>query len=159
MKNFTSCLLAIAILSCNNQASEKVATVQSDTASPAVENKIMIPSSVCYASYQGKDTVTLKTENFPNVVTGILRYNLYGKDRNKGEIDGVMHGDTLVADYRFQSEGAQSVRQVAFLLKDSTAIEGYGPMEEKDGKMIFKHLGGVDFSKGIKLRKVECPVE
>jgi hypothetical protein len=70
-----------------------------------------------------------------------------------------MRGDTLVADYTFMSEGKSSVRQVVFMVKDSIVTEGYGPQEEKDGKMIFKDLGKVDFSKGTKLQRIQCPVE
>nr|GFC68635.1 hypothetical protein [Tanacetum cinerariifolium] len=38
-----------------------------------------------------------------------------------------MHGDTLVADYTFQSEGTTSIRQVVFLRRDIGFIEGFGP--------------------------------
>jgi len=116
----------------------------------------MIPSSSCYLSITGKDTVFLKTEIFPNVVTGVLSYKFHEKDNNKGEIDGKLSGDTLVADYRFMSEGKQSTRQVIFLIKDSVATEGYGNMEEKDGKMTFKDVRNVSFGKGLILKKIPC---
>ena len=45
-----------------------------------VENKIMIPASSCYFSITGKDTVTLKVEIFPKVVTGKLSYKFYEKN-------------------------------------------------------------------------------
>jgi hypothetical protein len=157
---FTICFLA----SCNNQSTETPAIPATSDSSSAdtsqvVENKIMVPNVKCYSYQKGKDTVSLKTEHFPNVVAGILLYNFSGKDSNKGEIDGVLHGDTLVADYKFTSEGKLSIRQVAFLLKDSIATEGYGPVEEKDGKMVFKNISTLDFSKGIKLKQVPCPAE
>jgi hypothetical protein len=116
----------------------------------------MIPSSSCYFSTTGKDTVKLKVEVFPNVVTGRLSYNLYQKDSNKGEFEGYLHGDTLLADYKFMSEGKLSTRQVIFLIKDNIATEGYGDMEEKDGKMVFKNTNDITFGKGLVLRKVDC---
>ncbi len=70
-----------------------------------------------------------------NAVTGSLVYKLHQKYSNKGEFEGQMKGDTLIADHKFMSEGTQSVRQVIFLVKDSIAREGYGNMEEKNGKI------------------------
>ena len=158
---FLSLAAIVAAASCNNEpkkSSEEVAvadTSNADTSKP-VENKIMIPTSSCYSSITGKDTVFLKTEIFPNVVTGVLSYKFYEKDSNKGEIDGKLSGDTLIADYRFMSEGKQSTRQVIFLIKDSVATEGYGNMEEKEGKMVFKDVKDVTFGKGLMLKKVPC---
>jgi hypothetical protein len=81
---------------------------------------------------------------------------LYEKDSNKGKLEGKLYGDTLVADYKFMSEGIESVRQVAFLIKDSVAIEGYGDIEQKDGKTVFKNLKSLDFTHGLPLAKVDC---
>ena len=149
-------LAAIMIASCNNEPkkSTEIPTVE-DTVK-TVENKIMIPASSCYTLITGKDTVTLKVEIFPNVVTGKLLYKFYQKDSNKGEFDGQFHGDTLLADYKFMSEGQLSTRQVMFLIKNNVAREGYGKMEEKNGKMIFKDMRGVSFETGLALNKVEC---
>ena len=149
-------LAVIIIASCNNvpKKSTEITTVK-DTVKTA-ENKIMIPVSSCYSSTTGKDTVTLKVEVFPNVVTGKLSYKFYEKDSNKGEFDGQFHGDTLLADYKFMSEGKLSTRQVIFLIKNNVAREGYGKMEEKNGKMVFKDMKGVSFETGLALNKVEC---
>ena len=167
MKHFQFSLLFVVacMASCNNMSTDtavpaaaKDSTV-ADTSSKPAEVKIMVPNTACYAYQKGKDTITLKTEHFPNVVTGMLLYKLSGKDSNKGDIDGVLHGDTLIADYKFMSEGKLSTRQVAFILKDSTATEGYGPSEEKEGKMIFKNTSKLDFSKSLKLKQVPCPLQ
>lgn len=158
MKHFFLVLFiaAIATASCNNEPakSNEVSTI-TDTTKP-VENKVMIPASTCYSSITGKDTVLLKVETFPNVVTGKLTYKLYEKDSNSGNFNGVMKGDTLIADYTFLSEGKSSVRQVAFIIKNNTATEGYGNMEEKAGKMVFKNIQNLTFAKGLKLSKIEC---
>jgi hypothetical protein len=149
----------ILTASCNNDSKQTASSSKDEDTSKPVENKIMIPTTVCYSRIAGKDTIMLKTDIFPNVVTGTLSYKFFEKDSNNGEIDGKQNGDTLVAEYTFMSEGKQSIRQVVFLIKDSTATEGYSSMEEKDGKMVFKNLNAVDFTKGTKLRKVPCPAE
>lgn len=153
---FTVILIA-AVSSCNNQTEKTMAaSATQDTAKP-IENKIMVPQSACYTSLIKKDTINLKIEKFPNVVTGNLSYNFYEKDDNSGTIDGTLKGDTLVAMYTFKSEGKSSVRQVAFLIADSTVTEGFAPMEEKAGNMMFKDLKTINFKTGIKFQKVICP--
>lgn len=149
-------VISILAISCNNQSQQNAAKDNATDTSRPIENKVMIPASTCYESISKKDTVRLKVEVFAHVVTGMLSYHLYEKDKNDGDIEAQFKGDTLVADYSFMSEGKRSVRQVAFLIKDSTAIEGYGDMEEKDGKMVFKDLNKLDFGKGIILKKGAC---
>ncbi len=134
-----------------------------DDTDPADEDTarmtIQIPETICYENISARDTVTLKVETFPNVVTGTLVYSFFEKDKNTGEIEGKLMGDTLLADYTFTSEGTRSTRQVIFLIRNSVAIEGYGEVVEKGGKMIFKDIREIDFSKGMKLEKVSCVEE
>jgi hypothetical protein len=155
MKKLTVLLAAILAVAaaCNNDTEQKTTTA--DT--PAIpENKVMIPVSSCYANASKGDTVKMKVEVFKNVVTGTLSYQLKEKDSNKGEFEGQFHGDTLVADYRFMSEGKQSVRQIVFLIKDGVAAEGVGEMEEKDGKMVFKNTSTINFGRAAILEKEDC---
>lgn len=148
--------LIVIVASCNNEPKTSNEITKTENTSQPVENKIMIPVSSCYSSATGKDSVHLKVEIFENVVTGNLSYKFHEKDSNKGDFEGKLHGDTLLADYTFMSEGVQSTRQVIFLMKDDVAIEGYGVMEEKNGKMVFKDTRGVTFGKGLTLKKVDC---
>ena len=117
---------------------------------------IMIPKSGCYAYYSEIDTILLKIEVFPSVVTGILKYQISEKDKNEGEIEGKIDGNKLFADYTFSSEGKTSVREVVFLLNKNNVIEGFGKMKEDNGKMIFENNANIDFSNGIKLTKIDC---
>jgi hypothetical protein len=147
----------VNVTSCRE--TKKTATIPAATdSSKTGEMKIMIPDTYCYSTTGSKDSLYLKLEKFPNVVAGKLIYKLYEKDTNTGDIDGVLHGDTLIADYNFLSEGKNSVRQVIFLIKDNTAREGYGQMEDHNGKMVFKNLQQIDFTKGVLLHKIDCPI-
>lgn len=157
MKQLSGLLFfVITLTSCNNNSEQATSAANGGDTSKVVENKIQIPVSSCYASISNKDTVRLKLEVFENVVTGSLVYKLHEKDSNKGELEGQLKGDTLIADYKFMSEGTQSVRQVIFLIKDSVAIEGYGNMEEKNGKMVFKNVKEAVFDKRFALKKEVC---
>jgi len=151
MKNVLLSAAVISFLySCNSN------TPTSEPDDPAEVAKIMIPQSSCFASASGKDTILLKIEVFPNVVTGILKYQIEGKDRNDGTIEGKLEGNKIFADYTFSSEGKISVREVAFLINEGIATEGFGDMEEKNGKMVFKNKESIEFSKGLELDQIDC---
>jgi hypothetical protein len=113
-------------------------------------------TKTCYTSYKNRDTVELSIVTAGNKVSGALRYQLYEKDRNKGTIVGEIKGDTLLANYTFNSEGMESQRQVAFLRKGDQLVEGYAEIEEKDGKVSFKDTKALKFSAGIELKKTDC---
>ncbi|MBC7745378.1 MAG: hypothetical protein H7096_09775 [Flavobacterium sp.] len=146
---------SILAVSCNGSLNKTKVTAASDSPKSDI-NKVMIPASTCYSSAIGKDTFKLKVETFPNVVTGRLSYNFSEKDSNEGDIEGKFNGDTLLADYKFMSEGKESTRQVIFLIRDHVATEGYGDMEEKAGMMVFKNIKNVNFGKGLILNQAEC---
>jgi hypothetical protein len=110
----------------------------------------------CYTYTKDRDTATLMLITSGRVVTGELIYKLFEKDSNHGTIKGEMRGDTLVADYIFNSEGKQSTRQVAFLKKDGKLAEGYGDILEKDGKMIFNNVATLKFGDAIEFTEVNC---
>ncbi|MGI4763022.1 MAG: hypothetical protein ACRYF0_20080 [Janthinobacterium lividum] len=111
----------------------------------------------CYAYRTETDTVRLTLQTTQPTVTGQLAYRYFEKDRNQGTIKGVMHGDTLLADYTFQSEGSQSVREVAFLRRDIGFVEGYGPVMEQGNKTIFKLPRTLHFDAKYTLLPVPCP--
>lgn len=117
---------------------------------------IMIPETSCYAYVSNKDTFLLKLEVFPNVVTGVLKYNFFEKDKSQGTIDGKLVGDTIFADYTFTSEGTESIREVAFLLTGNNVTEGFGEMTEQNRKMIFKDPENINFTNGIQFNPVDC---
>lgn len=110
----------------------------------------------CYLGVPGKDSVFLQLHIGNNKVTGNLEYKRFEKDRNKGTIRGMFRGDTLVADYTFMSEGVMSVREVMFLKKGDVLMEGFGDVEEKNRKMVFKNTGDVNFDEFMLLRQNDC---
>lgn len=113
-------------------------------------------TSECYINTKNKDSMLLHLTIKNNSVTGDMNYHVSGKDKNKGTLQGEIRGDTIFADYTFMSEGKESVRQVAYLKKDNSLLEGYGDAEEKGGKMVFKNTGSLYFGKGVVLQKTDC---
>ncbi|MBK8603943.1 MAG: hypothetical protein IPN87_13065 [Saprospiraceae bacterium] len=98
----------------------------------------------------------MKTITQDSVVTGTLTYSFDGKDKNTGEIEGRMVADILLLDYKFMSEGKESIREVAFKKVGDSYIEGYGESAEEDGKMVFKNIYDLDFSGKMSLDLVNC---
>jgi hypothetical protein len=146
MKFIISLFTLIILISCNAQQQEEKSN------NPITENNIIN----CYRYIKNNDTVMLKTISIGSDVTGILTYNFYEKDKSVGTILGKMKGELLVADYSFSSEGVHSVRQVVFKKIDRTFIEGYGEIEEQNGKTIFKNIDSLYFNNSILLKEIEC---
>ena len=111
------------------------------------------PRYQCYGLYTDTDSVFLKLTFLGEEVTGDLTYKLYEKDKNQGMLQGVMHGDTLLATYQFTSEGKTSTRDVAFLKQGNGLVEGFAPMDEEG--IHFKSKNDIDFA-GIVLQPGEC---
>jgi hypothetical protein len=107
----------------------------------------------CYGSYTDNDSVFLKIIYDGDRVNGDITYKLFEKDKNVGDFEGTLHGDTVFAVYNFFSEGRTSTREVAFLRKGDTLIEGFGPMDESGTR--FENKGEVDFA-GIVLQAEGC---
>lgn len=111
----------------------------------------------CYVSTANNSTVKLSFNvNSHQEVNGKLTYSLYGKDKNEGTLIGNMKGDTLIADYTFMSEGVSSVREVAFLQRENTFIEGYGDVVDANNKVTFKDKKKLKFDAKTTLTKVDC---
>src|SRR5262245_5499314 len=133
MKQLFVLSFVMFILTCNSNDADKYKSAEADNP-PNVDTPSRTPDADeptplhhLFANTDKKDRVKLSLSvTIDTLVTGSLVYKLAEKDANKGSLKGSLRGDTLVAEYTFQAEGTTSVRQVAFLIKDSTATEGFG---------------------------------
>jgi len=124
--------------------------------STSANSKEIDQSKQCYQSIKNRDTANLSLNMEDEKVTGSLSYNLFEKDKNNGVISGIVKGDTIIADYTFQSEGTTSTRQVVWLKQNNQLVEGFGDVEEVDGKTQFKDLGKLGFGKSLVFNKIDC---
>ena len=115
----------ILMISCKNNENQEAKKSESVVQSQQPEDEEEIPVKMCYLYASETDTISLNIEKLNKNVSGSLVYMLYEKDVNRGEISGIMKGDTLFADYEFMSEGKNSVRPIMFLQKGNQLIEGY----------------------------------
>jgi hypothetical protein len=154
-----SAVFVITLVSCTSEnksstgdSTEVIALDTTFTATTPKEN-----SSDCYIYIKNRDTASLKLNITGEELTGELNYKLFEKDSNTGKIAGEIKGDTIIAEYTFDSEGIRSVREVVFVRKDDGNIyEGTGDVVEKDGKMVFKDRSALKFSPTMVFSKTEC---
>lgn len=155
MKNTIYLLLAaITFIACHRDSSARKAADSTITAETAVI--AAAESSTCYVSFKNRDSIYLHLIKKGEQITGTLNVSLHEKDKNVGTISGLVKGDTLLLDYRYQSEGVESIRQVAYLQKDGKLIEGFAEVQEQNGKMVFKSLAELTFEDKVVLEQSNC---
>ncbi|SFN19680.1 hypothetical protein SAMN05421741_10262 [Paenimyroides ummariense] len=148
MKKFLYCFGAIALLSACNQKTENKDTVKS-----TITNSNQTDFSGLYSYQQNGDTITLQLTVDGTKAKGNLLYALNEKDRNSGSFVGEIKHGILLANYTFSSEGVLSERQIAFKLNDNSAVEGYGDVQEINGKIVFKDPANLEYGTGLVLAK------
>lgn len=151
---FLSAIAAIAFASCNNNP--KVETSDIPVDSTAAAAPVLDTVSNCYSFKNDKMLVSLHTDAVGTNVTGHLSYNYAEKDDNSGTISGEYKGDTLFAEYKFVSEGVESIREVAFVKNGNTLTEGFGEVTEQGGKVTFKNKSTLQYA-GSPLTETPCP--
>ena len=141
--------------SSNNKTTDSTEIIAEDTTFTATKAADQQGQN-CYAYTKNKDTVTMTLDVNGEEYTGKLNYKLFEKDKNNGTFAGEMKGDTLIAEYTFDSEGMRSVREIVFLKKDGQFHEGFGEITEKGSKVMFKDRSKLEFGNAIVLAKVPC---
>lgn len=123
-----------------------------------VEAPMETAKKECYQAVIEKDTITLTVDvNSVNEFKGELDYSYFEKDKSFGTLLGNVKGDTIFADYNFQSEGKTSIRELAYIKKDAnTYVEGHGEMIETNGKMSFKDKNKIKFDGNVVFNQIDC---
>jgi hypothetical protein len=138
-------IISILICGCTRKSAEK---------SEATTD--VVGGMKCYTYAENRDTIQLKIATLNNSVTGNLTYNLFEKDINRGTLVGSIQGDTLFADYTFVSEGVESIREVAFFKVGEDFVEGFGEIEEQNGKQVFINPSELRLNNQFILKSVNC---
>lgn len=152
---FVAC--AFSFTACNSSNSDKLLVGTPDSALVATPVDTDAPGAGCFLRVQNGDSLFLQIRREGDRVTGKLHYKNFEKDSNNGTILGQMLGDTLLADYKFNSEGIESMRQAVFLFDGANFSEGHGDMQEREGKTVFIDRGKLDFGGAEKLKPMVCP--
>ena len=151
-------ILSIMLLSLSNckKASSTESEKTTEVASGMVEESKAESSPECYVYNANGSKIELQMNTNNNEVNGTLTYELKEKDSNKGTFVGTINDSILIAQYTFQSEGTESIREIAFLIKDNQLIEGFGEVVTEGNSIKFKDASSLDYSSNMPLSKVDC---
>lgn len=155
-KNICAFGTVLLIFSCTEKHSDAV-PVSKDVPPVAETHQAVQPSSTetCYAGNTGKDSVFISIDDNLGTLTGKLEYRNFEKDVSKGNLIGMKSGDTLKFSYSFSSEGKQSDREIYFLKKDNTLIEGIGEYKVDGTQDLYANPAAVKFT-GQVLKQEDC---
>ena len=147
----------LGMASCKNKSSEAVKS----GLETSIDEGIELPNTGlgidCYVYESNGSKISLQIISIDDEVSGKLTYSLLEKDTNRGTFTGIFENNILWANYTFLSEGIESTREVAFLLKDGKLIEGYGEIEVDGAMTTFKDKDALSFSSTMPLNKTQCP--
>lgn len=149
--------LSIFLLNCNKKTETATPIAEADTvatAEPVIDT--LGTKSFCYMGVTGKDTVYASIDDNLGTITGKLAYKNSEKDSSKGDITGFKSGDTLKLTYEFESEGSKSKRDIYFVQRGKTLIEGIGEQKEESGQMKYANEKQISYKGGQKLESADC---
>lgn len=146
-------LLTLSLVSCKNiKEKEQITVEEKEITKPNTSASLL--EIGCYVYKNSNNTIILEITNLDNGVTANLTYALDRKDRNTGTLSAKLQNDKLFGIYTFTSEGVESKREVAFLVKNSQLIEGYGTLNE-DGT-AFSDKNTINYTSTMPLSKTNC---
>ncbi len=148
---FLLCITA-ACANCNNNTAKKETPGEAKT-DIAIKTASSLQTG-CYSYFDSSNAVNFEIIGQGESITGILTYALDGKDANTGTFKGELSGDKLSGTYTFLSEGVESTREVAFLVKNNQLIEGYGELNESGN--AFKDKNAISYSSVMPLVQTDC---
>ena len=148
MKNTSIIALSLIVFASCNTEKKQESTTKTQVKTTQTET--------CYQHTKDSSTIKLNVTINDNMITGNLTYDYYQKDKSKGTIKGQLKSDTLFADYTFMSEGVESVREVVFIKTANGWIEGYGEIDDKEGKVVFKNRNKITFDNNVVLKETAC---
>lgn len=159
MKRFLPTFCAATTLFCSCDANFTTSVSETKAVDTAIHSMPTISGKHCYAFTGAKDTILMTVTVHDKHATGSLSYKLSEKDRNEGDFEGAMSGDTLFADYHFLSEGVLSEREIAFILSDSKAVEAYGALVVTNEGTRFSDRKALSVEHSFILSKENCKEE
>ncbi len=115
---------------------------------------VKIIEDQCFEYSKNGFTADVKLNFKGDSLSGQMQNLNAEKDSNYGKLSGILKDDIIKAEYQFQSEGQISTMQVQFKMEDGKLIQGFGEMEEKGGKMVFKENAEIDYT--LAFEKKDC---
>lgn len=151
----TTCLASLLfIASLTSACNQEQPKIQSGKVAPII-------AKVCYIAVDESDTVLLTITDKRKSIEGNLTFNYTNGITYKGTLKGLMHGDTLLADYNFTTgDGKWRRNPLALLKRNGGLILGVGIMETAWGRNYFAKAQPIDYDKGrFIFKEVNCELK
>jgi hypothetical protein len=150
--------ISICMMGCKDQEKREDSIIQPTMEERAMETKddnIAALELGCYEyKTEGIDVKMKITKIEGDAVTANLYYIYAEKDQNEGTFFGNLHGDKLIGQYTFMSEGKENIRDVAFKVEKNQIVEGFGELDE--GGTKFKDSTQLTYSTTTPWKKTSC---
>lgn len=150
--------LSVFLMNCNKKA--EPIPQKADTDTVAIEKPAIVDTlgakSFCYLGVMGKDSVFASIDDNLGTISGKLAYKNNEKDSSKGDIYGFKSGDTLKLTYEFEAEGSKSKRDIFFIQKDNTLMEGIGKYKEENGVSKYSNEKKITYTDGVRMETTDC---
>lgn len=144
----------VTLIACTNSATTENETVTKEEHTGVDTTQKRTLQTGCYIYEKDGNNIQMHITKINEHVTADLTISYAEKDKNQGKFVGTLHGDKLIGIYTFTSEGTESSREIAFLVKDKQLIEGYGAQNENG--TAFKDKNTIEYTSTMPLTKMDC---
>lgn len=144
----------IALVACKKDTKKENSSVTKEEITLQETSKKITLETGCYEFNSNGNNIKMKITDLNEKVTGELTISYVEKDASKGKFVGQLNGDKLIGTYTFKSEGTESAREVAFMVKNNQLVEGYGDLNEDGTK--FRDVNTIKYTSTMPLSKVDC---
>ncbi|TDQ30184.1 hypothetical protein [Tenacibaculum caenipelagi] len=153
MKKILVLFLVTAVaISCKKKESKNDTTKESKEA--IAETPTTLLQVGCYEYNKDENLISIEIIEIDDTIKGTIEYALAEKDANIGTFIGILNNDKLIGTYTFISEGTESAREIAFMVKDNQLIEGFGELNETGN--AFKDKNNISYTSTMPLTKIDC---
>lgn len=159
MKNALLTVSALFALSCSKQNEKLVIDSSKDSISQLADEQnftdsTLVTKTQCYIADLNGDSVFVSIDDNLGTVNGRMFYKYRMKDRTYGDLIGTSSGDTIKADYMFESEGRPSTREIWFLKKDGKLQEATGKYDASGEK--YADTKNLTFGESFNYKAADC---
>lgn len=157
-KYFLISAFSVLAMNCNKKTESVKPVATTDSLESPVEavSDTLNSKTFCYLGVTGKDSVFVSLNDNLGTISGKMAYKNSEKDSSKGELSGLKSGDTLKLTYEFASEGTTSKRDIFFIQKGNTLMEGIGNQKDENGAMRYADEKKISYKDGQKLESTDC---
>ncbi|CAM4126671.1 hypothetical protein [Flavobacterium weaverense] len=154
MKKMTIIILAIvSMVACKKDEKTESETVVKEVKVEEAAKTALVEVG-CYEYKSDGNIIQMEITEVNKNVIADLKIAYVEKDASLGKFVGTINGDKLLGTYTFNSEGKESLRELAFMIKENQLIEGYGDLNEDGTK--FKDVKTIQYTSTMPLTKVDC---